>query len=673
MGVVHLGLDESGRAVAVKVLRDHIAHDVEAQARLAREVATLSRIQHPGVAAIVDADVDGPRPYLVTRYVPGPSLDQYVRDAGPLQGPDLVRLARGLSDALQAMHAVGVVHRDLKPGNVLMLDGSPVLIDFGIAHVADDIRLTMTGLVMGTPGYLSPELLCGGEVTEATDWWGWAATLAFAAQGRPPFGRGPMDVVIHRVRSGECQLDGVDPRLRALLAAALHPDPMQRPERPLILRALEEYAHGGDTTQVMPAVAADSAGVTPSARDQAAAPQPTVPLQPGHAAGHPVAPPPMPESTASTRPQSVVSSTHPMPAATQAHQVAATSHLPALDDGGRDGDATYAGFGAPPSIPPAVPTIPPAVPLNDSQPGSPLGGRSDPALWLPSPPPRAASGFPPAVPPAPVAPVAPLAAPAPVSWSPPGPAPAGLDGQGTSPAGSGGPTNPGVAGGGPAQWAGNDPGQRLPVSPERRPGGDPRLGRQNRTGTLLAVLVTIAAVATLAPVVALLVGLVWSTLARTADRTVTSLTLKRFERGHRGSDLPMAVLGAPLQLIAAAASAVLGALLPMIVSVAAALSVAFVASSGGTQGMDIQGGLPLAAAALVAVLLSWWGAGGTSLRRGSRSLVRGLAPSGVGAVGVTAVLLATSAYVVYRSQSGAGQLIWWPLAGPPLTWLTGWF
>ena len=129
----------------------------------------------------------------------------------------------GLSDALTAIHRAGVVHRDLKPANVLLLDGDPVVIDFGIAHVADDIRLTMTGLVMGTPGYLSPEVVEGAPVTTATDWWGWAATLAFAASGQPPFGRGPMDVVLDRVRRGQADLSGVDPRLAPVLAAALSP------------------------------------------------------------------------------------------------------------------------------------------------------------------------------------------------------------------------------------------------------------------------------------------------------------------------------------------------------------------------------------------------------------------------------------------------------------------
>ncbi len=249
MGVVHLAHDEQGRQVAIKVLRAHIAHDSEARARLAREVSTLRRVRHPLVADVLDADVDGERPYVVTRFVPGAGLDAVVRDQGPLSAEALSRLGMGLSSALSAIHSVSVVHRDLKPANVMMLDADPVVIDFGIAHVADDVRLTSTGLVMGTPGYLSPEVIDGAAVTTATDWWGWAATLAFAACGRPPFGKGPMDVVIDRVRRGQCELSGVDERLRPLLTAALAVDPDHRPVAREVLFALDRYAAGDSTTE----------------------------------------------------------------------------------------------------------------------------------------------------------------------------------------------------------------------------------------------------------------------------------------------------------------------------------------------------------------------------------------------------------------------------------------
>lgn len=248
MGVVHLALDPAGRAVAIKVLRAHVAHDPDARARLGREVSSLLRVRHPMVAEVLDADLNADQPYVVTRYVPGPGLDAVVKDHGPLPADRLTVVGRGLSQALGAIHAAGVVHRDLKPANVLMLDGAPVVIDFGIAHVADDVRLTSVGLVMGTPGYLSPEVIDGDPVSTATDWWGWAATLAFAASGRPPFGRGPMDVVIDRVRRGDCDVDGVDPRLRPLLIAALDVEPARRPAAAEVLAALDRYGAGEDAT-----------------------------------------------------------------------------------------------------------------------------------------------------------------------------------------------------------------------------------------------------------------------------------------------------------------------------------------------------------------------------------------------------------------------------------------
>ncbi|NYJ75866.1 serine/threonine-protein kinase [Allobranchiibius huperziae] len=250
MGVVYKALDRRDQVVALKVLRAHIAYDDGARERLRREVTTLSLVRSSRIGWVVDADVDGDRPYLVTRYVNGPPLDAVVEETGPLGAAQLAALGSGVAEALRDIHRAGIVHRDLKPGNVLMDGEEPVLIDFGIAHVADETRLTSTGLVMGTPGYLSPEIVEGGDVTEATDWWGWAATLAYAASGTAPFGRGPMHAVLDRVSEGRADLRGVDPRMRPLLAAALSPEPSARPSAAEVLEQLHVYSTGGHTTGI---------------------------------------------------------------------------------------------------------------------------------------------------------------------------------------------------------------------------------------------------------------------------------------------------------------------------------------------------------------------------------------------------------------------------------------
>ncbi|HET6293084.1 MAG TPA: serine/threonine-protein kinase, partial [Kribbella sp.] len=223
MGVVYLAEGPEHKEVALKVLRPHVAHDPTARARLEREATTLQKVNHPGVAGILDHDLSGDRPYLVTRFVPGRPLDEQVDERGPLTPQRWLPVAGCLAESLQAIHASGVIHRDLKPGNVMMFNGKPVMIDFGIAQAADDLRLTQTGLVIGTPGYLAPELIEGEMVSESADWWGWAATVAYAATGRRPFGKGPFEVVLHRVHKGQADLEGLDPRLKPLLAAALAP------------------------------------------------------------------------------------------------------------------------------------------------------------------------------------------------------------------------------------------------------------------------------------------------------------------------------------------------------------------------------------------------------------------------------------------------------------------
>ncbi|HEX6520688.1 MAG TPA: serine/threonine-protein kinase [Streptosporangiaceae bacterium] len=229
MGVVHLARDPEGRLVALKVLRPWVAGDVNARRRLIREVETMRRVHSPYVAEVLDADVLGEFPYIVTRYVPGPTLDELVRRQGPLSASGVQRLATGLAEALAAIHAAGIVHRDLKPGNVMLTDDRPVVIDFGIAQAPEATRLTQTGMVMGTPGYLAPEVIEGKPSSPASDVHSWGATIAFAATGRPPYGTGSFETIFFRVISGRADLAGVPAALVPLVSAALARDPARRP------------------------------------------------------------------------------------------------------------------------------------------------------------------------------------------------------------------------------------------------------------------------------------------------------------------------------------------------------------------------------------------------------------------------------------------------------------
>ena len=229
--MVHLARDPQGGLVAVKVLHPDATESATARLRLAREVETMRLVRSAFVAEVLDADVAGEFPYIVTRYVPGPTLEAMVRSRGPLSGSGLRRLAYGTAEALTAIHAAGVVHRDLKPGNVMLTDDRPVVIDFGIAQSPDATRLTQTGLVMGTPGYLAPEVIEGQPSSPASDVHSWGATMAYAATGRAPYGGGgdSFQTIFYRIVSGHADLSGVPGPLVPLLSAALARDPSHRP------------------------------------------------------------------------------------------------------------------------------------------------------------------------------------------------------------------------------------------------------------------------------------------------------------------------------------------------------------------------------------------------------------------------------------------------------------
>ncbi|MGN6161963.1 MAG: serine/threonine-protein kinase, partial [Marmoricola sp.] len=237
MGVVYLARNRAGDHVAFKALRPHLT-DQEARERLSREASSLSRVRSQRVADVLDADPWGAAPYVVTRYIDGLSLTEDVQEHGVYAEDDLRDLAGGIAEALAAVHAVGVLHRDVKPGNVLIGPDGPVLIDFGLALTAGEPKLTATGYLLGTPGYLAPEVLYGDPPTTATDVHSWGATVAFAATGRAPAGKGPAMAIMDRVRRGEFDLEGVPASMLPLVRRALDPEPERRPSLRQILAEL---------------------------------------------------------------------------------------------------------------------------------------------------------------------------------------------------------------------------------------------------------------------------------------------------------------------------------------------------------------------------------------------------------------------------------------------------
>ncbi|ACQ79058.1 serine/threonine protein kinase [Beutenbergia cavernae DSM 12333] len=266
MGTVYAALDADDRRVAIKLLHPAFSADPSARERLRREVASLHRVRGPHVARVLDAEADAEEAFVVTELVDGLTLEESIREAGPFVPVDLHPLALGLADALASIHGAGVVHRDLKPGNVMVTDDGPVLIDFGIAQVADDVRLTTTGFVTGTPGYLDPAVMAGEDVGEAGDWFGWAAVLLYAATGRPPFGRGPMGAVVARVAAGTLDTDGLSASVAAAFARALDPDPAARPDHAVLLGALEDSSLGREPTIVVrphPSTEEDATSLVP--------------------------------------------------------------------------------------------------------------------------------------------------------------------------------------------------------------------------------------------------------------------------------------------------------------------------------------------------------------------------------------------------------------------------
>ena len=248
MGSVWRVRDDGGHQYAMKILRDSLAEEdasgersrdqLTARERLRREAMALQKVRHPGVCGIVDMELDDALAFIVTELIDGKNLREDVRANGRYVGDDLERLGRKLIEAVKAVHAAGIVHRDIKPTNVMVSNTGPVLVDFGIAMGEGESHVTRTGLVMGTPGFIAPEIINGAESDEMSDWWSVASVLAFAATGEPVFGTKPMMAVLERAAAGSANLVGLPAGTMAAFRSALNPDRTKRCTPDELLQAI---------------------------------------------------------------------------------------------------------------------------------------------------------------------------------------------------------------------------------------------------------------------------------------------------------------------------------------------------------------------------------------------------------------------------------------------------
>ncbi|WP_267246138.1 WD40 repeat domain-containing serine/threonine protein kinase [Streptomyces sp. PR69] len=241
MGQVFLAASAAGRKVALKVIRPELADAAQFRARFAREVEAARRVGGFHTAQIVDADPEAASPWLAAEYIPGPTLQQVIAAQGPLPADAVLRLGAGIAEGLAAVHNCGLVHRDLKPGNVIIAADGPRIIDFGIAHALDAGPMTHTGAVIGTYAYMSPEQIrTPAQVTPASDVFSLGSVLAFAATGRGPFDASNVPAIIHRVTREAPVLTGIAEGgpLHTLVRHCLAKDPASRPPTSEVLRRL---------------------------------------------------------------------------------------------------------------------------------------------------------------------------------------------------------------------------------------------------------------------------------------------------------------------------------------------------------------------------------------------------------------------------------------------------
>jgi hypothetical protein len=408
MGQVYLGFSPAGRAVAIKVIHSQFAADPEFLRRFSHEVTAARAVGGMYTAPVVDSSVTDSSPWLATAYVPGPPLAAVVGRYGALPEAAVWRLAAGLAEALRAVHAAGVIHRDLKPANVLLADDGPHVIDFGISRPFHGTQLTSAGMVIGTPGYMSPEQAKTGPAGPASDIFSLGCVLAYAATGSPPFEADNPASVLYRIVSTEPDLSAIPPRLRQVIEACLNKDPAQRPGPAQVVAMINSLGPETPATlgsfwpgDVARVIAAEQSSQTPAGLTP---PGPAPAPYPGSAGGGSTAAAGsawMPGSTGMASPPPAERT--PTALATPPGQGGgATGNAPMLPDGYY---AAAQGKPAPASIPPLPSPSQPYVmqqPGGPVPPGQPPAGQTaygqaafgQPGLGTPSPYPGQAPSYP---------------------------------------------------------------------------------------------------------------------------------------------------------------------------------------------------------------------------------------------------------------------------------------